>query len=211
MRYFFNFVTGGHSAKFDGKELFYMRLLNKRMGKTYTLHKNCDFINHYHPPQYNMFNGYIIEFNDEAAYAKFKLGFRKLFNPNLNYTRYVQSIVSFKIDDDFVQKCNDMHENFLSDQQRYSQLYRFRSMAGTVLSIHEMKNDIQNFPTLKYHDEKTDSINEFINSFIENLSKFSFDIDLYKFDKFNSDISSYHDRYIENYKNNFIDVQKHEI
>lgn len=120
MRYFFTFKTKTNSEKFFGKELFYMRLLNKRMGKTYILHKNkCDLQNKYFDHYQNNFIGYVIEFKDSQSFSKFKLGFRKLMNPNLDVASVVNEVYSFSIDDDFDDQFVLAREHHCRDIKKY--------------------------------------------------------------------------------------------
>lgn len=141
MRYFFNFYNHHHTDKFYNKELFYQRLLNKRMGKTYILHKNIHPIPHY-SIGFDYLNGYLIEFDSIESFSKFKLGFRKLFNPNLPDLLFIKDIISFCVEDNFKDQVTNIYNE-------YNRIYRLRS----------------NFYNAKYYAEammekKTNVINE---------------------------------------------------
>lgn len=115
MKYFFNFKTFNRNGKVDNKELFYLRLLKKRMKENYQIHRNgCTLRSHGYPDaENNLFDGNIVEFYDRKSFAKFKLDYSGLLNPTINdWKAHIYSIVSFEVDDDFVDEADRLNTRY---------------------------------------------------------------------------------------------------
>lgn len=209
MRYFFNFKTSKNVEKFNGRELFYMRLLNKRMGKCYFLHKNKCPIPHQHIGE-NHLQGYVIEFESKEAFAKFKLGFKKLFNPNINPSEHIVSIVSFTIDNDvdFVKKVKEAYNDYIKEYNRYrsyvSLSYSLDNISSALTNMLSYCNDIIDVDLVDQHILKND-LSDFVHQ-VENCNAKKLTLP-----KLSVDLSSYCDRYYENYNNCFENLTWHSL
>lgn len=213
MRYFFVFKTNTRSNKFDNRELFYVRLLNKRMGKNYKIHGYCEYkipdcsdylrIDH--------FNGYVIEFDNEAAFVKFKLGFKKLFNPNLNVKNHVYSVKSFAIDDDFIENYKKCCSILDDDMERYRSYATFMQ---TVNLLSELCGNIKIFKngynTIKnIDDDVNDEIVEHYERMKQKIEEIDINFDFHEYNKFYGMLSDTRQRHSENIEKMFINFQDH--
>lgn len=116
MKYFVNIKEPYYNR--DTKELFYKRLMAKRLGKeNYTIHKNrvtgTGLLNHIIDNEKNYFLGYTIEFNDKLAFSKFKLSYKSLLNPSLETpSTRIEKCRSFTVDDDYIEIIKSLYAKY---------------------------------------------------------------------------------------------------
>lgn len=167
------------------KELFYQRLMQKRVGKgKYILHKKnmpkLDKFSLLLNSSNNMFNGYVIEFADKMAFSKFKLSYKSLLNPSLERpSERISSCKSFCVDDDYDSKIDIMVEKYQILENRKHNLsnilYGLNSIITIVKSLkHSSETSLNENVSIS---EKYDIDLDFDKDIIKKLINVSSDIE----------------------------------
>lgn len=167
MKYFVNIKQSYYVC--TKKELFYQRLMKKRMGddgfKTHKLGYSpaSSKLSVLIPSTENLFNDYVIEFKDKTSFSKFKLSYKKLLNPSLTTpSSRISHCRSFNVDDDFEDQIENLRKDFVRicenrDRISYalSNLYNINNYVANIRQSNQgfIDDDISNREYNKKNEE----------------------------------------------------------